>query len=152
MGAFYFCTIINTSLTLVKNGFDLALSVLWLHASCNSAYAYMVSVTIFISYASLRFYGIREDSMFLIYEFICLFTHSLMISDTWAKSSGIDCLALAACLIFPRYILLLIIRAFLTIRFPDLPLLRWRITWWIFIIYEVWYIDTYTRSCRWSFL
>ncbi|KAI5118687.1 hypothetical protein M0805_003624 [Coniferiporia weirii] len=40
-------------------------------------------ITIFGSYASLRLYGIRYSSL-------------------WARSSGIDCLALAACLIFPR--------------------------------------------------
>ncbi|THH05416.1 hypothetical protein EW145_g4818 [Phellinidium pouzarii] len=47
------------------NGFDLAL------------------ITIFVSYASTRLYGIRYDV-------------------PWARASGIDCLAIAACLIFPR--------------------------------------------------
>ncbi|TDL23602.1 hypothetical protein BD410DRAFT_695500, partial [Rickenella mellea] len=40
-------------------------------------------ITIYCTYASLRLYGIRYDVL-------------------WAKSSGIDCLALAACMIFPR--------------------------------------------------
>ncbi|KAH8108342.1 hypothetical protein DFH11DRAFT_1517080 [Phellopilus nigrolimitatus] len=46
-------------------------------------------ITIFINYASLRLYGLRYDSKFFD-------------KDLWARSSGIDCLALAACLIFPR--------------------------------------------------
>ncbi|EJD07689.1 uncharacterized protein FOMMEDRAFT_137915 [Fomitiporia mediterranea MF3/22] len=40
-------------------------------------------ITIFVSYASLRLTGFRYG-------------------NAWAKSSGIDCLALAACLLFPR--------------------------------------------------
>ncbi|KAL5531360.1 hypothetical protein ACEPAG_4237 [Sanghuangporus baumii] len=40
-------------------------------------------ITIFVTYASLRLTGFRYDNQ-------------------WARSSGIDCLALAGCLLFPR--------------------------------------------------
>ena len=67
---------------------------MWRHCSC-----VLCLVTIFVSYASLRLYGVHNDSMLLAHVRLVSFNCCL---DLWARSSGIDCLALAACLLFPR--------------------------------------------------
>ncbi|KAG8836029.1 hypothetical protein FRC17_010493 [Serendipita sp. 399] len=82
-------------------------------------------IFIFIPYILLRLFGVAED-------------------QRWARLAGMDCLALAACLLFPRLafvtlsnnLLVLAFRAmFSEFAFVDsIPRKRW-ITWWLLDLY-----------------
>jgi hypothetical protein len=64
---------------------------------------FYLKVPIFFTYAILRVYGMYHPSMLrLLCQGTAVITNFLGPAGAWAKAVGIDCLALIACLLFPR--------------------------------------------------
>jgi hypothetical protein len=102
MGAYtllYYCAL---HLSPFQNGFDIAFSMSLPIDSGIDLPTPSFAVAIYIPYATLRLYGYKYHGERIAASVMSRCRRRL--AERWAKEAGIDCLALAACLMFPRYV------------------------------------------------